>query len=427
MHTLPIHLPASPPRSYSVVIGPGILADLGPRAAAIQPAASRRAFLIHDDALPAAIISAAARSLETVGFAVTRAPLRATEADKSLDTFARLLDHLASTRHERRDPVIALGGGITGDLAGFVAASYRRGVPIIQCPTTLLSMVDASVGGKTGVNLSLQGCHGQRSESSSAVGRGERLTDSPAQATPPRPSALAVAPSEVSLLKNLVGAFHQPALVLADTSVLASLPDRHLRAGLAECIKHSLISHATDPALFDWTTGHLPLIRARDPAALAELIERNIRVKASFVEGDEREEKPSSEGGRALLNLGHTFAHALEPIPTLSPTSNPADAPLHHGEAVSLGLVAAAAASLALQRIANPDFQRIKGALTAAGLPVAVRNLPPDDHLLAAMAHDKKVAAGRLRLVLPVAPARCEVIDDPPRAALRAALAAIRS
>lgn len=242
------------------------------------------------------------------------------------------------------------------------------------------------------------------------------------------------------LLKNMIGAFWQPRLVLADTDALASLPDRHFRSGLAECLKHGLISSGAigaggaddsrapvpDASLFEWTVAHLPKILARDASILAELIERNIRVKAAVVAGDEREEKPSPEGGRALLNLGHTFAHALESLPALSPTDNPADAPLQHGEAVALGLVAAAAASAAMGRLSRADADRLRDAVTRAGLPTSVTGLPPDRALIDAMANDKKASGGKLRLILPVSLGECAVVEAPDELLLASGWAAIR-
>ncbi|MCA9311220.1 MAG: iron-containing alcohol dehydrogenase, partial [Phycisphaerales bacterium] len=253
-------------RSYDIVVGAGVLDELGPRAKALVP--GRHAFLVTDHNLPRSTIARARTSLEAAGFRVTEASANATEPEKSLATVERLLEAVGRARLERRDPVIALGGGIVGDVTGFVAASYRRGVPFIQCPTTLLAMVDASVGGKTGVNLVIGG----------------------------------------ALRKNMVGAFWQPRTVLADIATLASLPERERRAGLAECLKHGLICAATDPALFDWTVAHADAIARLDAPALTELVTRNVAVKAAVVAGDEREE--ASSGGRALLNLGHTFGHA---------------------------------------------------------------------------------------------------------------------
>lgn len=425
MPSVPIHLAD---RSYDAVIGAGVLRELGQRAAALVP--GRRAFLITDDALPPAIVSRAVDSLAAAGFTVTRASVHPTEPNKSLGTFARLLDELAATKHERADPVIALGGGIVTDLAGFVAASYRRGVPVIQCPTTLLAMVDAAVGGKTGVNLVVG--KGSREEGIKGSSHGRRAT---ASLDPSIPSSL-----DPFLLKNMIGAFWQPRLVLVDTDALASLPDRHFRAGLAECLKHGLLSAGaispggTDGArsvpsaarLFEWTSTHLPKILGRDSATLAELIERNIRVKAAVVAGDEREEKPSSHGGRALLNLGHTFAHALESFPALSPTNDPADAPLQHGEAVALGLVAAAAASAAMGRLSQADAERVRDAVARAGLPTSVTGLPPDRVLIDAMAHDKKASGGKLRLILPITLGECAVFEAPDERVLSSGWGAIR-
>ncbi|MDX2114695.1 MAG: 3-dehydroquinate synthase family protein [Planctomycetota bacterium] len=387
MNSLTIQLPPSPPRRYDVHVGPALTDQLGPLArAALDPAASR-AFVVADAGLPQTAVDRARRSLHGAGFDVTAECILPREDRKSLDTAQHLLAALAATRHERRDPVIALGGGITGDLAGFVAAIYRRGTPVIQCPTTLLSMVDASVGGKTAVNLH----------------------------------------DRAHLRKNLVGVFWQPAAVIADTALLATLPDRQLRAGLAECLKHALISADVDPSLADDTRADLPRLLRRDDAALQSLVLRNLRVKAHFVSEDEREEKPSAQGGRALLNLGHTFGHAIETVPSLSPDDTPASAPLHHGEAVALGLVAAAHTAAALSLISPDAARQIASDVAAAHLPTRVRGLPADDQILASMHHDKKVQAGRLRLVLPEGPARCRVVEDPPLAAVVAGLAAIRA
>lgn len=388
MPKLTIQLPGLSLRSYEVVVGPGVLVELGAAVARVLPGSSggRRAFLIHDDALPASTVASAGASLAGAGFNVTAASAHATEEDKSYHSFARLMALIAETKHERRDPVIALGGGIVGDLAGFVAASYRRGVPIVQCPTTLLSMVDASVGGKAGINLNVHG----------------------------------------HLKKNLVGAFWQPMVVMADTDTLASLSDRHLRAGLAECLKHGMIAGETDAGLLAWTLDHLDAVMERDSAVLAELIERNVRVKASFVGDDEREEKSSAEGGRAMLNLGHTFAHAIETVPGLSPTGDAADAPLHHGEAVALGLVAAAYTASALHRIPWADAERIRRSVESAGLPTSVIGLPGEEAMLEQMMHDKKVSDGRLRLVLPAGLTRASIVEDPPYEAVRVGITAIR-
>ena len=224
-------------RAYDVLIGEGILSELGPRLGDLLP--SRRAFVVYDDNLPEALVAAALDSLRASGFETDSATVNAAESNKTIDTAARLLHDVAETRHERGDPIVALGGGITGDVAGFVAASYRRGVPIVQCPTTLLAMVDAAVGGKTGVNLR----------------------------------------TRTGLKKNLVGAFWQPALVINDAGALASLDRRHLRSGLAECVKHALIvCSAPGPALsapgelFEWTNDNIVKLRMNDTALLIDLI-----------------------------------------------------------------------------------------------------------------------------------------------------------
>ncbi len=374
-------------RSYRVEIGMELLTALGRRMRniLIDDRASR-AFVVIDDGLPEEFVAPALASLKTAGFTVTRDSAIASEKDKSLATVERLLEAIACTRHERTDPVIAIGGGIVGDVAGFVAATYRRGVPVIQCPTTLLSMVDASVGGKTGVNLTLDG----------------------------------------HLLKNMAGAFWQPRLVIADIAALRSLPDRQLRAGFAECLKHGLIAATTDAELFDWTIANLPRLHCRDEQCLSELVTRNVAVKARVVETDEREEA-ISKGGRALLNLGHTFAHAIETIPHLSPDGDPAKAPLLHGEAVAIGLVAAAATSAHFGNLDRSTESVIRDAVAQAGLPIALAGLPSDDEILSSMHHDKKVTGGRLRLVLPVESDGAIVINDVPEDSIRAGLAAIRA
>jgi 3-dehydroquinate synthase len=369
--------------AYEVRIGAGLLSHLGPWAAGLVR--GRRACVVTDSNLPATTVAAAVASLSSAGFETCLVALHATEPEKSLETAGRLVTDLASHRLDRLDPVIALGGGIVGDVAGFAAAIYRRGIPVIQCPTTLLSMVDASVGGKTGVNL---------------------RTGS-------------------ALRKNLVGAFHQPALVIADIATLASLPGRELRAGLAECVKHALISSASDGGrLLAWTESALSGILAREAGVLAELVDHNVRLKALIVAQDEREDPDKDI--RALLNLGHTFGHAIETTPGLSPDSDPASAPLHHGEAVALGMVAAARTAQHLG-LCPPDLgDRLVALLTRIGLPVRVLGLPGDATIAGAMRDDKKVLAGRLRLVLPTA-AGPRVVDDPGEAAVRAGLDAIRA
>lgn len=375
-------------RSYDVRIAPGLLASLAGTLADALGRTPRQAFLAIDSGA-AAHGARAAASLRAAGVHVSQATLHASEPEKSLASLTTLLTAMARARLERAEPVVAVGGGIIGDLAGFAAACYRRGVPILQCPTTLLSMVDASVGGKTGVNLDAGPEHGE-------------------------------------LLKNMVGAFHQPLGVVADTESLRTLPDRDLRSGLAECVKHAMLgAHADDPGHAAWLEGALPRILARDDNALAELIARSVATKARIVAGDEREESEAATS-RALLNLGHTFAHAIETIPHLSPTTNPDDAPLRHGEAVALGLVAASRAAHAagLCGLDTPNF--VAQVLGAIPLPTRVRGLPDNDHLFTLMGSDKKVSTGRLRLVLPTGAWSARVVTSPDARIVHAAWDAIR-
>jgi 3-dehydroquinate synthetase len=376
-------------RAYDAVIGDGVLTELGPRLA--DRVTGRRALVVADAALPTELVAAAHDSLTAAGFEPERTTIAATEANKTIDTASRLVHLMTRLRLERWDPVIALGGGIVGDIAGFAAAAYRRGVPLAQCPTTLLSMVDASVGGKTGVNIVL----------------GEDLK------------------------KNMVGAFWQPTIVLADVATLRSLPKRHLRSGLAECIKHGLIAASTpgysgpDADLFHWTSAALLKIRMGDLDLAAELIARNIAIKAAVVRGDEREESP--DGGRALLNLGHTFAHVLEGIASLSPDGEPDQAPLTHGEAVALGLVAASATAHAMGEADGAVAEAVRIAVERLGILSRVVGLPPATQLLERMRDDKKVRSGRLRLILPTTLGRARVVETPPDRAVLAGWDAIRA
>ncbi|MGH8260289.1 MAG: 3-dehydroquinate synthase, partial [Steroidobacteraceae bacterium] len=261
------------------------------------------------------------------------------ESHKTLPTVSRILDVLVANRFGRDCTLVALGGGVVGDMAGFAAACYQRSVRYVQVPTTLLAQVDSSVGGKTGVN---------------------------------HPGG-----------KNLIGAFHQPAAVIADTATLGTLPDRELRAGLAEVIKYGLIR---DAAFFTWLEASMDRLLARDAEALASAIRRSCEIKATIVARDERE-----QGERALLNLGHTFGHAIE--------SATGYASWLHGEAVGTGLLMAAAMSQECGTMGAEQVERVRALLERTGLPVSARDVPAG----AALSHmriDKKVKAGRIRLVL---------------------------
>jgi 3-dehydroquinate synthase len=285
------------------------------------------------------------------------------EQYKTLAMAERVFDVLIGNRFGRDCLVLALGGGVVGDLAGFVAACYQRGVDYAQVPTTLLAQVDSAVGGKTGVN---------------------------------HPGG-----------KNLIGAFHQPRAVISDTELLASLPERELRAGLAEVIKYGLIH---DAAFFDWIEAHIDALLARDAAALAHAIRRSCEIKAEIVGRDERE-----QGERALLNLGHTFGHAIE--------SATGYVEWLHGEAVGAGLLMAADMSQRLGHLSVPDINRVRALLERAGLRTRAPQIGVE-RALDYIRIDKKVRAGRVRLVLLERVGRAVLSADYPDAVLRATLAA---
>lgn len=380
MKTVQLHFQGEP-TGYQVVIRRGAVEALGD---IIEWLPGKRIVVLADAHVFSLYGSSITASLEASGFRVIHSSFDASESSKSLETVQRFYDFLISNRIERNTPILALGGGIAGDVVGFVAASYLRGLPFIQIPTTLLAMVDASVGGKVGVNLP-QG-------------------------------------------KNLVGAFHQPRAVIIDPLVLNTLSEREFRAGLSECIKHAVI---TDADLFDWTENHVSRILARDPSTLEELISRNVAIKAKIVMADEKE-----QGERALLNLGHTFAHAIE-----SATKYTA---YLHGEAVGLGLVAAAdlairtcrddAARLAYERAK----QRIETLVSAVGLPIRMpisengsetteNPAPSLDSLLAVMLLDKKVEQGNIRFILPKGIGSAEIRKDIPASTVSDAWNSIRA
>ena len=346
---------------YPVHIGPGALG-----VAAEAAAAARRA---GAGVLTAVSPGVRAALPEAVARLAALGPVHVTAADgetaKSPAELAALWEALAAARLGRDGVVVALGGGVVGDLAGFAAASYLRGIAVIQAPTTLLAMVDSSVGGKTGINLA----HG----------------------------------------KNLAGAFHAPSLVAADTSLLATLPARELAAGMAEVLKYGLLGDA----------GLLREVEAAgrlswDHPALPAIVRRCVRMKADIVGADERE--TARDGGRALLNLGHTFGHAVEAVAGYGSYL--------HGEAVGAGLAMAAALSRDLGLIPEGDAARVASAVAAQGLPARLRGPLPADALLAAMRHDKKSRGGRLRFVVLESLGRAATRDDVPEDAVRRVLLA---
>ena len=353
-----------PHHQYDVVIEPGALDSLGEYAHAVTPHAD--CALLGDEAVFAHYGDAAKASLEKAGYRVVSRSAPMGEAQKTLALAQGFYDTLLDERLERRAPVIALGGGVADDTVGFVAATYLRGVPFVQCPTTLLAMVDSSVGGKTGVNVP-QG-------------------------------------------KNLVGAFHQPSVVVADPLVLRTLSDRELRCGLAECVKHGVIR---DASLLDFIESNATGLQARDPDLLVELVRRNVEIKANVVVLDERE-----AGVRAHLNFGHTFGHALEVTSGYGV--------LLHGEAVGLGMCAAARAAAHMGLCDSALAERITSVLAALGLPVQA-SIASDESLSAAMRLDKKVRDARVRFVMPTALGSVEIRDDVPADSVAAGWQAIRN
>ncbi len=364
MPTINVKLAA---RSYPVIIQAGGLTDLG--ATVVELAPCRTALLATDANITATHGAEAKASLRESGYRTAVFEIVAEESQKTLEVVRGVYDAMLAARLERRSPVIALGGGVVGDLAGFAAATYQRGLPLVHVPSTLLAMVDAAIGGKTGVNLPLPTGH---------------------------------------LGKNLVGAFWQPHAVLIDPHLLRTLEPRHFRCGLAECVKHALLG---DSDLLAFLEGHSDEIAALDVPVLAELITRSVRIKAAIVEADERE-----FGQRALLNLGHTFAHAIEPIETLD---------LRHGEAVAIGLCAAGHCAAETGRIDGGEAKRVRDLLDRLGLPTRMPKLLEIAPLIEAMGYDKKVAGGALRLVLPVDGGGAEVVGDVPASAIEAAWRAV--
>ena len=326
-------------RSYRILIDGGLLACLGAECARLK--LGRRCAVISDRRVAPRYGRAVMRSLRGAGFEPVAITVPAGEAAKSLTTVRQCYDQLAAHRLERQSFIIALGGGVVGDLSGFLAATYLRGIPFVQVPTTLLAQVDSSVGGKVGVNLRAG--------------------------------------------KNLVGAFHQPRLVLCDLDTLGTLPGRELRAGLAEVIKYGIIY---DAHLFARLERGLPRLLAREPKALAAVIARCCEIKAEVVGQDE------TEGGlRAILNFGHTIGHAIENISGYGK--------FLHGEAISIGQVAAAQLSTELLGLSGVELERITSLFTQAGLPTHIKlSAPQRKRILAAMKLDKKVSGGEVKFVL---------------------------
>lgn len=321
-------------RSYPIHIGEGLIDRLGEF---VAPLSATSVTIVTNDVVGPLYADKAQHAL--TDFATTVVRLPEGEQTKHWPSVAQIVDELARKRVDRRGVLLALGGGVVGDIAGFAASIYMRGVRHVQVPTTLLAQVDSSVGGKTGIN---------------------------------HPSG-----------KNLMGTFHQPSAVIADTSTLRTLPPRQISAGLAEILKHGLVA---DENYFEQVSAVIESLRSGDAEALASVVAGSCRIKAAIVARDETE-----SGERALLNLGHTFGHAIEVITEYSRWL--------HGEAVGCGLVLAARLSSALGILPASDVQRVHAAVARAGLPTHIENLRAGD-AIEAMRGDKKIDAGQLRFIV---------------------------
>ena len=345
------------PCSYQILVGHGLLADSGKHLLE-RTGRVARAALITNPIVGGHYGESTTNGLSTSGFDVRLCEAPDGERYKTLATVETLYEQLLEIGMDRHGVVLALGGGVIGDIAGFVAATFMRGVPFVQIPTTLLAMVDASIGGKTGVDLP-QG-------------------------------------------KNMVGAFKQPELVLVDLSVLTTLPAPELANGMAEALKHGIIG---SPSLFE-------ALEKEKPMVLEEIVVEAIRVKVDVVQRD-----PLEKGVRAVLNLGHTFGHALELVSGYK---------MRHGEAVSLGMVAAAKMSEMLGMCDAGLVGRVEGALKTQSLPVRIGGFTVDE-VVTAMRHDKKRKEKHLRFAVPIEPGTVEIVENPPDRTVREATAWILS
>jgi 3-dehydroquinate synthase len=355
MHTVRVNLG---PRSYDIALAPADPAGVGTFARSALPKA--KLALVVTDTNTAPHGRAVEAALQASGFRTGLATIPAGEESKSQAELSRLYDALYDLAADRNTAVVAVGGGVVGDLAGFAAASYNRGLPLLMVPTTLLAMVDSSVGGKTGINH-------------------------------PRG-------------KNLIGAFHQPAGVWIDTAYLDTLPDREFRSGLAEVVKYGVI---LDAEFFAWLEVNATVVHSRNPDALIHVVARSCRLKADVVEKDEREET----GLRAVLNYGHTFAHAFETVGGYGSWL--------HGEAVAAGMVCASRLAEKLGMTDAELTRRQVELLDAFGLPTASKPGWKTDELIAVMRRDKKAAAGQLRFILPTRLGEVKLVGDVPESLVR--------
>ncbi len=357
---VPVNIPGA---HYSVTIQPGLLSKAGALLSALTR--SRKVGVVTDTSVAPLHLPALEQSLAQAGFQAVVATLPAGEQHKTLASISRIYDVILAAGVERSTPLISLGGGVICDMTGFAAATILRGVPFIQIPTTLLSMVDASVGGKTGIDHT--------------VG------------------------------KNLIGAFHQPLAVLIDPAVLTTLPASELRGGLAECIKHEIIRDADG---FVRLEQNISRALALDIDFLSTLVAHNVAIKARVVEAD-----PFEKGERAHLNFGHTFGHAIETVSNYH---------YSHGQSVALGMVAASHLAVSLGLLDADSHRRITALIQLAGLPTSGLTLDTAQ-ILDLMAFDKKVKSGRIRFVLPDRIGHVIIRDDIPLDLVRKAVEALRS
>ncbi|MBF0439871.1 MAG: 3-dehydroquinate synthase [Magnetococcales bacterium] len=351
-YTLTVELDS---RSYEIIIGSGVLSKIGELLK--TRFTGQRVAIITNETVAPLYLEQTSASLTQSGFQVVPLVLPDGEIHKTWTTVQRIFDHLIENRLERTDGLLALGGGVIGDMTGFAAATYLRGVPFAQIPTTLLAQVDASVGGKTGINHPLG--------------------------------------------KNLIGSFYQPCLVLMDVETLKTLPQRERLAGLAEIIKYGIIRNAK---LFKMLENFLNDILELNPGRTAKVLLICCTIKAEIVTADERE-----QGVRALLNLGHTFGHAIESLTGYDTWL--------HGEAVAAGMVLAAELAANLKLCDREDTIRIRTLIQRAGLPVTIPQFPASAYL-EAMTHDKKVADGKIRFVLPIRIGKAMIQNDVPKSIL---------
>lgn len=347
-------------RSYPIYIGTDLLEDNTLLAGHIQ---GSQVAVVTNEILADLALPQLLETLKGCNARVSVFTLKDGEGEKNLANYGAIMDHLMAERHNRSTTLIALGGGVVGDITGFAAATYQRGVKFIQIPTTLLAQVDSSVGGKTAVN---------------------------------HPAG-----------KNMIGAFHQPVAVLADMALLKTLPVREYAAGIAEVVKYGVIA---DPDFFDWLEANVDDLLAQDSDTLGHAVAVSCRTKAEVVAEDERE-----SGRRAILNYGHTFAHAIEALTGYTQ--------FLHGEAVAIGMVQAADLSARLGMLGAEDARRIRTLLERFGLPVIPPSLAPEA-MLDAMGMDKKVVDGTLRLVVARRLGEAYVTADVPRKTLLETLSA---